>query len=225
MHKVLRVVTPTSKGVALFLSDRETTPGFVQGIQALVATGKRVIVSDEVAHQFGGQEGISPISQFTPNIGFYADANMKVAGIPEAILIGMSAHLETLSSKSKNIPLIDMVIIDPSYTEKKCGELKMSIEDMPFGDVVSAINPILTNAVHTATSSGRIVITNETDLYDMVDKHKKGVFTDSKFTENYYVEMARTAWEIVSSWPSYINTAMKGAYVSSRERKAEAVAQ
>lgn len=221
MHKVLRVVTPTSKGVALFLSNGETTPGFVQGIKALAATGKRVIASDEVAHQF---DGVILISQFTPNIGFYADTKMKAVGIPEAILIGMSTDLEIVSSNGKHIPPIDLVIIDPSYTEKKCGELKMMTGEVPFSKVVSSIDPIVTNAVYTAVGSGRIVITNEMDLYDMIDKYKKGVFTDSKFTENYYVKMARTAWEIVSSWVGYIKVAMMKAYVPNKER-AEPVAQ
>ncbi len=218
MQKKLRVVRPTTQGVVLFLAHGTSTEGYREGIKNLVTLGKPIIASDAVAEVLTseGVQNVTPLSKCGVYDELYRDIGMKPV-LPEAVIIGMTANVAdegVLSSlKQAGVPLIDLVVIDPSYLVEKCDGIMTKMGEsmsVSLEEVINGITPTVYTAVTNSIKAGRIVVMSEQSLTKTVGNIESGAFESKEFTNEYFGKVTELAWsKYIAKLTRYVGEAFK----------------
>ncbi|MDQ5901660.1 MAG: hypothetical protein QG580_375 [Patescibacteria group bacterium] len=218
MQKKLRVVRPTTQGVVLFLAHGTSTEGYREGIKNLATLGKPIIASDAVAEVLTseGVQNVTPLSKCGVWGDLYSEISMKPV-LPEAVIIGMTANVAdegVISSlKRAGIPLIDLVVIDPSFMVGKRDNLMMKLKErvtVAVEEVIDSITPTVITAVTSAVKTGRIVVMSEKSLTGAVEGIKSGSFQSQEFTNEHFGKVTELAWnKYIAKLTRYVGEAFK----------------
>ncbi len=217
MTKAVKIVSPSNNGTTVFLAHGKSSQFYRDTAKTLKKFGKKIIASDGLAATLAEEKVfVDSLGNYSTESDLLQAIGMKPV-LPEAVIIGLTADANNSAVVSEFIsrgkPIIDLVIIDPSFLRSKIEDLMTKVKSSSvvptWDEAIEAVTPNVYSAVAHGMKGYRIVATTQKDIQKVVSGIESGSFENEDYLKETYMTVNQNTWnQLVKKSTRYIGEAM-----------------